>query len=357
MKNISVKPLTLVGIGILIAASSASFAQVIPQGNSFDPNAFVYDRFFVGENDLSYHSSFRTIDTRSFDGTSIESFAIKSVGISSDGRLFGSIKANPLDDFFLPAYLDLTGTLNVVSDAVGSISRLNGSYMAINNSIYANGSLLHSIDGSLMDLNSTGSALSLSTTGSYLVTKADGTIFDAAGSASSYLGASAKVFDLEDSNKLLVGTISQSAAGISGLGFLDLATMDLTSLPPIPTPETAYPENNGLRRNYSASKIASTSSGDVVASLFFTGGYQSYGIATWTYTPGGGWNKLSEAFGTYNVFTDLTDSGVLYGHGMTRTGINTGGYRMDAVPEPGTMLLLAAGAGAMIAARRRKKQA
>lgn len=108
--------------------------------------------------------------------------------------------------------------------------------------------------------------------------------------------------------------------------------------------------------------------GDMLATkLARKDGLDNY-LDVWFFENGNGWVNVSETTGLgsllsnkYSAFSlDMTNDGSIFGtlaapHPYTNYDANTA-FRTNPVPEPGTMLLLAAGAGGLITARRRRKQ-
>lgn len=310
-------------------------------------------------------------------------YSFDTRGVSSDGRVFGStIGSNGKP---AAAYLDFSGQINLFSlpsSSWGSggssfIDRMNGSYTSViseggpaspavpevyRHELYENANYLHGIESEYGVVNV--ASKKLASNGNlnlfkfdpdqHILKKPSGeeTIlinYEGTGSLQGWQGSDNYTYitDISDNGLMLLtyGTIGSN-----------LYTQKIYD--PANEVYTNVISDRGVNRINNNGDLLSLSVDPTTYRAQFW--YKKNG-EEWvnaTELSGLSYVQLQEWSDRYFHDFDLTNSGYIYG--MTgRTGTNAfhEAYVMSPVPEPGTMLLLAAGASGLIAARRRKKQA
>jgi len=160
------------------------------------------------------------------------------------------------------------------------------------------------------------------------------------------------VNDLVANDQLLYGWENQ-ATGEKGSAIYNILTGQISDL-----------SNNGitvLKMNSNGDMLGTTSRS---VNLTGYGGAVVPALEFWFFKNGEGWvnaseiNGMAPLLGPYLSDINLSEGGVIYGtldDSIRVSGPITQAFRMAPVPEPTSMILLALGAGGLIASRRRKR--
>lgn len=316
-------------------------------------------------------------------------------GVTSDGRLFGRDTNSLTRD--IGVSWDFSGEIKVFEPAPdswglggdSSISRMAGEYTLINAGNGVNAPEVFGSLGTRLELYKGNEiAWTIDTTGG-ANTLYDGTltengtlIYRHTNELGEFESTVRKVdgSSVSLSNSLGNGIIQAQHGGANIYAELvdanDLG-LALTSWRNFTTNESGYSlydSSTGiikdLDNSFSGFSIQKVNNrGDMLATkLARKDGLDNY-LDVWFFENGNGWVNVSETTGLgsllsnkYSAFSlDMTNDGSIFGtlaapYPYTNYDANTA-FRTNPVPEPGTMLLLAAGAGGLMAASRKKKQA
>lgn len=309
-------------------------------------------------------------------------YSFDTMGVSSDGRVFGStIGSNGKST---AAYLDFSGQLNLFtlpSSSWGSggssyIDRMSGNYTSVRGEggpaspgipeqyryeTYDNGTYLHGWEGEYSDvrmfakhLDSSGNLhVNEPQLSNEILIKPTGeriTLlnYEGTGSLQGWQGNGnyTQITDISDNGLMLLtyGTIGSNLYTQKIYDPVNEVYKDVIS-------------DRGVSRINNNGDFLSLSVDPTTyrAQVWFQKNGEEWVNAT--ELSGLGYVQLQRRSDQYFHDFDLTNSGYIYGlTGRTGTNAFHEGYVMAPVPEPGTMLLLAAGAGGLIAARRRKNK-
>lgn len=347
------------------AALSASAQVTYYNNNASSP---YYRNFSAGPDGSIYFGDFNQTKVFTGGGTSLIDFGVWS--ISSDGTRVGGYRKS--DGTYAAGFLDAFGSLNSVDFGPNSAALLSkeGDY-----SIFGTTNSSGRLYSGTTDLGSFSDIKGLNASGQLVygnnLRLGDGSVRDLSiASSSSTLGGGAQ--DLNNLGKVLLTTTDRAPGGIGypyaenftfNFQTFDAATGDLLNLPAMPFVYSDSLVFDSMRKSVVASI---NDAGDVVAAIRTNDTGEVDSSVIWHYSQNTGWSNLTSLYAipTFDYLTgiDITNEGLIYG---TYTGpynpwnftTVTKGFTMNApVPEPGTMLLLAAGAGGLIAARKRKNK-
>lgn len=309
-------------------------------------------------------------------------YSFDTRGVSSDGRVFGSaIGSNGKS---AAAYLDFSGQLNLFSlpasswGAGGSsyIDRMNGNYTSVRSEggpaspgipeqyryeTYENGTYLHGWEGEYSDsrmfathLDSNGilhinefqlsNEVLIKPSGERIVLLN----YDGTGILQDWQG---------NGDFTVISDISDNGLMLLTLGNVDSSQYSQKIYDPSTEVYTDIVSDKFVARiNNSGDYLSIDGDSNNRAQFWYRKNGEEWVNAT--ELSGLGSVQLSSLSDRVFFNFDMTNSGYIYGMtGRNGTNAFNEAFVMAPVPEPGTMLLLAAGAGGLIAARRMKKQA
>lgn len=363
----------------LLSAGSAS-AQFLyfdrPISETSYPSPFL--RFWYGDNGAySFYDEIGFPDYNNYtyvNGTRVDPNFV-FYGGTQDGRLFGALR----DDSYQQkaATVNSLGGIELIAGSTAtSISGMSGQYTLRSDGMYKNDTKVHNFGGGFGTADVSGSGYMASMyefgdfggslgglrtpTGAYFT--AESLIGD--------LGVDSFVHDLTNTDKLLYTQkfTTSFSAPFNELKTYDLISGDIFKVPDVPiSPYQVSIGGTTVTYHPQILKATMNSRGEIAAIIKRRPDLERSEI--WSYDPTDGWLNMSESNGLgdnyYLGSLGITEGGTIFASIVESTpsgqfGFNTyrGGVAMnryDPVPEPGTMLLLAAGAGGLIAARRKRK--
>jgi hypothetical protein len=319
--------------------------------------------FNVDDNGNRYFTAFSNIGTYKLSSGVITKIDFSVTGVSSDGTAFGGKYTSPGN--YDPGYLGADGSVNLLGwSNIGRLPQLwEGEYEIIDETLY-NGSTSLGAAAGRTKLNSSGYSINATS------------LFDALGNEIELTGSSSAIFtqprtttlDLTNTGKVLVGRSSLPLVNDPGnsdpysysFSLMDIATQDIVDLPTLPASYVDYNPFPSSLDWRTTSMLASTNDrGDVVAAISRNARRSSI-AEIWVFQDATGWLNVTEITGLAPQFLEsieITNGGLISGTYRNPNVMYSTGFAVQApVPEPGTMLLLAAGVGGLIAARKRKNR-
>lgn len=319
--------------------------------------------------------------TELYSGSGLTNVNATIQGVTSEGIFFGT----GFDGAYKPIYLDFDGSVKFLSlDPTSSIAQNGGYIMGMEGGfvqtrsnadqieMFLNGTRIANVNvpgaeyigrngitrsgnsvGELVFLNGSRSLNVFSSTGeiSAKLSANDGSGILQQGRGTGEIAVS--ILDLVENDQVLYGW-ENLTTGVKGTGLYNIAS--------------------GTQQDISADGIQvvrMNTNGDMLGIVSKPVKLEGFGGGTvesrefWFYKNGEGWFNASEINGMdpvlapYLLNVNLSEGGVIYGlldNSIRVDAQASQAFRMAPVPEPGTMLLLAAGAGGFIAARRRKNR-
>lgn len=374
---------------LLLASLAASASATLAQVTSYRPNDFgrpivYYNVAGSGDEAISLMGGITSLNP----GGSNRQIDAQFSSVSSDGRFMGIA----FDPAFLPVYLDFDGSLkspildpaSFTAQFGGRVIGMEGSFIQTRSASpdnsygienFFNGVKLPGIGGGGVNvyqregITKTGKTLNdLTQSSGFRTTE----VFDPNGISLAVLSATdgtgilqqgrgpgeitVNINDLVANDKI-VYEWQNAATGGRGSGIYDIATGQANDL--------ADSSLRAVRMNTQGDVLALKAK-SVYVPGFGAGGSGTWvdGYEFWFNKSGSGWVNASEINGMELVLSpylqsfDLSEGGSIYGtlDGSFRTNseiVQT--FKMAPVPEPSSMILLALGAGGLIAARRRKR--
>ncbi len=345
------------------AAASASAQVTLYQNN---PSAPYSTSFNVSQHGTVFFGDHNQTTIYTENGTSQLAFGV--FGLSANGSLLGgyqdgngTYKAGFLDavgtmtpiifgpegvalkaqegEYSLFGSVGSSGTLYQGTTEIGSFSSIRG-LNAQGQLLYGN--MLRMSDGSLRDLTIPSSP-------------------DSLGGRAQNLNSLGQVL-LTSTNRIPGDSGCLNAENLSfSFQTYDAATGDLFTLPALPYAFAESLEEGGMNKSVLASI---NDAGDVAAAIRSRDANNVDSSVIWHYSSKTGWSNLTDLYSAdafdYLTTINITNNGMIYGtfngpYDPNSFSTAATGFTMTApVPEPASMLLLGAGAGSLITARRRK---
>lgn len=371
-------------VSSVLAASAMSLAQVTYHTpNEFGRGIVSYQVSGSGDEAVGLWGGVTVLNPGA-SATQYDSFLNK---LSSSGRFLGSSFSSSVSAI----YLDFDGLIKTpqldpasfAAQYGSSLIAMEGSYLQTRTSSSVNSyGLENFLNGiKLPSVNAPGSSIyqreGITQSGKTLndITSSSGVrttqLFDSQANSIAVLAAddntgilqkgkgagsiSVNINDLVANDKIVYDWTNWTT-GTKGSGIYDIATGQISEL--------SDPRLRAVRMN-THGDILALSAKRVLLDGYGAGGSGVLvdGYDFWINKGGSGWVNASEINGMGLVLSpylanfDLSEGGVIYGtlDGSIRTNseiVQT--FKMAAVPEPSSMILLALGAGGLIAARRRR---
>lgn len=350
-----------VAVATLISASTAQVEIYSQGGWDSGTTPSPWRNFNVDDQGNRYFTAFSDLGTYKLSAGVITRLDFSVTGVSSDGTVFGGKRVSV--GYYDAGTLGPSGEQNMLGwNNVGTLPMLwEGDYKIIDNKLF-NGSTEIANAKGRTKLNNSGYSIN------------NTSHFDSVGNETVITGSTAAIFnlprtqtlDLTNSGKVLVGASSQPIGNPVGysdpysysFAFLDIAKQDIVDIPVLPATYTSFMPSSGYSGWMSTSMQASANDqGDIVAAIS-KNQRQISNAEVWVFQSAIGWLNVTELTGLAPHFLetiDITNGGLIYGtYRNPNVGYSTGFAVQAPVPEPGTMLLLAAGVGALISSRRKK---
>lgn len=349
------------------AIASSALGQVTLYSNN--PSAPYYTNFNVGQDGTVYFGNQDQTTVNTPIGPSQIDFGV--FGISSDGSLLGGYRT--AEGLYQSGFIGSDGSLTPISFGPSDVAlkAKEGDY-SIFGSIGTSGTLYQGTTeigsfSSIRGLNAQGQLLYGNT-----LRMGDGSVRDLTiPSSEQSLGGRAQ--NLNNLGKVLLTSTDRAPGGFGypyaenftfSFQTYDAATGDLFSLPAMPYVYSDSLVFDSMNKSVLASM---NDAGDVVAAVRTTNVGEVDSSVIWHFSQNTGWTNLTDLYSAdafdYLTSINISNGGIIYGtfngpYDPNAFSTSSTGFTMTApVPEPASMILLAAGAGGLMAARRRKKQA